>query len=136
MEESSGLRVKGGRLPVAFEDRGHGAKLAAVGGPLVLGALSGVLIGVSAGVYWGLQVLAATGGLLAGLEHQGAAAGARRGLVGGALYGAALLLAHAATGLHEHVSLGDTPALLVVITGVFGCGFGAVGGHLRARAEA
>lgn len=76
-------RLGAARLPVAFADQSRGIQIAAaVGGPVVLGALSGFLIGVSAGAYWVVQVLAAVGGLLAGLEHRGAAAGARRGLVG------------------------------------------------------
>jgi hypothetical protein len=43
------------------------------------------------------------GGLLAGFEHRDGWGGARRGLMGGAIYGTALLVAHALAGTHAKV---------------------------------
>src|SRR5215207_300228 len=55
--------------------------------PFAVGAVAGVLLGVAAGAYWAIGVLAAVGGVLAGFEHPNGWGGADRGLVGGALYG-------------------------------------------------
>jgi hypothetical protein len=48
--------------------------------------------------------------------------------VGGAVYGAALLIAHAIAGTHAKVSLGSFPPLLVVLTAIIGMFLGALGG--------
>jgi len=124
----------GSRLPVAFADRTRGAQvLAALVAPVVLGVVAGLALGWSAPAYWLLQVVATVGGVLAGTEHDGARPGAKRGALGGGLYGAAVLLVHYATGADAHVSLGSAPAFLVVITAVAGAILGAGGGMLRAR---
>jgi len=87
-------------------------------------------LGVSAGGYWGLLALAELGGVLAGLEHQDGWGGADRGLVGGALFGLGLLLAHAIAGTHAKVSLGGFPPLLIVINAIAGMFLGALGGRI------
>jgi hypothetical protein len=101
--------------------------------PFVFGALVGIALGISAGLYWGLLALAAIGGVLAGLEHEDARGGARRGVIGGALFAAGLLIAHALSGADEKVSLGSFPLLLIPIDAVIGMGLGALGGWLRSR---
>lgn len=101
--------------------------------PTLLGAVTGLALGIWAPAYWALQIVASIGGLLAGLEHHGAGSGARRGLLGGVLFGGLLLLVHYASGLDPHVSLGSAPVFLVVVTGVVGCALGALGGRYRAR---
>jgi hypothetical protein len=98
--------------------------------PFVFGAVVGVALGISAGLYWGLSALAAVGGVLAGLEHEDAKGGAKRGIVGGALFATGLLLAHAITGADEKVSLGSFPPLLIPIDAVIGMLLGALGGRL------
>jgi len=130
---SAGAMTPGpSRLPVAFDDKTRQAQIvAAVVGPIVLGVVSGLALGWTAVAYWIVQVIAILGGVLAGLEHHGARAGALRGLVGGFLFGAAILVVHYATGWHEHVSLGDVPAFLIVITTVAGAVLSAVGGAVR-----
>jgi hypothetical protein len=111
-----------------FRDRGRGAQiLLAVVAPFALGAVLGVVLGISSGGYWGLSALAALGGFLAGFEHEGGADGARRGVLGGALFGAGLLLAHAIAGTHAKVSLGSVPLLLVLIDAIIGALLGALG---------
>jgi hypothetical protein len=101
--------------------------------PFAFGALAGIALGISAGLYWGLLALAAVGGVLAGLEHEDARGGARRGVIGGALFAAGLLIAHALSGADAKASLGSFPLLLIPIDAVIGMGLGALGGRLRSR---
>jgi hypothetical protein len=104
----------------------------ALGGavPLVFGAIVGVVLGVSAGVYWVLAVLAGLGAVVAGFEHQDGWGGADRGLVGGVLFALGILIAHAIAGTHAKVSLGSFPPLLIVIDAIFGMLLGALGGWI------
>jgi hypothetical protein len=108
--------------------------------PFAVGAIAGVLLGVAAGAYWAIGVLAAVGGVLAGFEHPNGWGGADRGLVGGAFYGIGLLIAHEVAGTDATVSLGSLPVLLPVVTAIIGMLLGALGGTLgrvaRDRAEA
>jgi hypothetical protein len=127
--------------PTLFRDRPRPVQIVLGGAvPLVFGAVVGILIGVSAGVYWALAVLAGLGAVLAGFEHQDGWGGADRGLVGGALFGLGILLAHAIAGTHAKVSLGGFPPLLIVIDAIFGMLLGALGGRIargmRERREA
>jgi hypothetical protein len=117
--------------PVLFRDRPRPFQIVAGGFvPLLFGGVVGVVLGVSAGGYWGVSVLAAIGGVLAGLEHQDGWGGADRGLVGGALFGLGVLLAHAIAGTHAKVSLGGFPPLLIVIDAIAGMFLGALGGRI------
>jgi hypothetical protein len=118
-------------LPPLFRDRPRPFQIVAGGFvPLLFGGVVGVVLGVSAGGYWGLLALAALGGVLAGLEHQDGWGGADRGLVGGALFGLGLLLGHAIAGTHAKVSLGGFPPLLIVINAIAGMFLGALGGRI------
>jgi hypothetical protein len=123
--------------PTLLRDRSRPVQIALGGAvPLVFGAVVGILIGVSAGAYWALAVLAGLGAVIAGFEHQDGWGGADRGLVGGALFGLGILLAHAIAGTHAKVSLGGFPPLLIVIDAVFGMLLGALGGRIaRAMRE-
>jgi hypothetical protein len=127
--------------PVLFRNRSRPAQIV-LGGvvPAAVGALAGVLIGVSSAAYWVLAIVAGLGGALSGFEHQDGWGGADRGLVAGAIYGTALLLAHAIAGTHAKVSLGSFPPLLVVVTAIFGMLLAAAGGRIarvqRERAAA
>jgi hypothetical protein len=118
-------------MPTLFRDRPRPVQIV-LGGcvPLAFGAVLGVVLGVSAGAYWGLAVLAGLGAVLAGFEHQDGWGGADRGLVGGALFGLGVLVAHAIAGTHAKVSLGSFPPLLIVIDAIFGIFLGALGGRL------
>jgi hypothetical protein len=108
--------------------------------PFAVGAVAGILLGVAAGAYWAIGILAAVGGFLAGFEHPDGWGGADRGLVGGALYGIGLLLAHEIAGTDATVSLGSLTVLLPVFTAIIGMLLGALGGRIgrgvRERAEA
>jgi ABC-type branched-subunit amino acid transport system permease subunit len=117
--------------PVLFRDRPRPVQIL-LGGvvPAVLGAVAGVLIAKSTGAYWAIAAVVTVGGFLAGFEHQDGWGGADRGLVGGAIYGASLLIAHAIAGTHAKVSLGSFPPFLVVVTAILGMLLGAAGGRL------
>ncbi|HTZ88427.1 MAG TPA: hypothetical protein VMB05_17315 [Solirubrobacteraceae bacterium] len=118
-------------MPVLFRDRARPVQVV-LGGlvPFAFGAVVGVVLGVSAGVYWALAVLAGIGAILAGLEHQDGWGGADRGLVGGALFGLAILLAHWIAGTDAKVSLGGFPPFLIVIDAIAGMFLGALGGRI------
>lgn len=130
--------------PVLFRDRARPAQIT-LGGviPAVAGAIAGVLVGASSGAYWGYSAFIALASVLAGFEHQDGWGGADRGLVAGAVYGVALLVAHAIAGTHAKVSLGSFPPLLAVITAIAGMLLSAAGGRIarlqrerQARGEA
>ena len=112
--------------------------LVALAGWLVPGAgyaligqkLRGIVVGVTSGGYWALAALAALGGVLAGLEHRDGWGGADRGLVGGALFGLGVVVAHAIAGTHAKVSLGSFPPFVIVIDAIVGMLLGALGGRL------
>jgi NO-binding membrane sensor protein with MHYT domain len=120
------------RTMLSERPRGVQIVLAAVV-PFVFGAVVGVALGTSAGLYWGLSALAAVGGVLAGLEHEDVRSGARRGLLGGALFAAGILIVHAIGGAEEKVSLGSFPPLLIVIDAVIGMLLGMLGARLGRR---
>jgi hypothetical protein len=119
------------QMPTLFRDRPRPLQIV-LGGcvPVAFGAVVGIVLGISAGVYWALAVLVGLGAVLAGFEHQDGWGGADRGLVGGVLFGTGLLVAHAIAGTHAKVSLGGFPPLLIVIDGIFGMFLGALGGRL------
>jgi hypothetical protein len=102
--------------------------------PTALGAVAGILLGISAGAYWVIGVIAFVGGILAGFEHADGWDGADRGLVGGTLYGTGLLLAHAIAGTDAKVELPGFAPILVVFTAIIGMLLGALGGKIRGSA--
>jgi hypothetical protein len=129
-QQLRGARPSGGHgRPFADRDP-IGKVVLAVVIPAALGALAGWALGVSATGYWASQVIAVVGSVSSGTEHRRAASAAVRGLVSGASYGALILVVHYATGAHQHVSLGSTPGLLVVITAVVGAALTALGARL------
>jgi hypothetical protein len=127
--------------PTLLRDRSRPEQIVAGGViPAIAGAVAGVLVGVSSGAYWGYAVLVAIGSVIAGFEHLDGWGGADRGLVAGAIYGAALLVMHAILGTHAQVSLGSFPPFLAVITAIAGMLLSALGGRIaraqRERAQA
>jgi hypothetical protein len=101
--------------------------------PAAFGAIVGIVLGISSGLYWGLQLVGLVGGVLGGLEHRDGWEGADRGLVGGAVFGTFLLVAHAIAGTHAHVTLPGFEPFLAVVTAIVGMFAGALGGFLRRR---
>jgi hypothetical protein len=117
--------------PVLLRDRPLPVQIV-LGGviPAAVGAVQGVLVGVSPAAYWAVAVLAGVGAFIAGFEHRDGWGGADRGLVGGAIYGIALLVVHDLVGTHAKVSLGSFPPLLAVVTAIIGMFLGAAGGRI------
>jgi hypothetical protein len=128
-------RWAGRPLPPLFRDRPQSVQIV-LGGviPAIVGAVAGIMIGVSGLIYWIVALIAAGGAFLSGLEHRDGWGGADRGFFSGAIYGIALLLVHAIVGTHAKVSLGSFPPFLVVIAAVVGM-FLAAGGGRIARLE-
>lgn len=117
--------------PPLFRDRPRPIQII-LGGvvPFAFGAVVGVVVGISAGAYWALAVLAGFGAVFAGLEHRDGWGGADRGLVGGVLFASGILIAHAIAGTEAKVSFGSFPPFLIVIDAIFGILLGALGGRL------
>ena len=103
--------------------------------PAIFGAITGWMLGVSEAVYVILSILGIGGGYFAGMEHSGAKTGAIRGVFGGSLFGACILLVHEAIGADPKAHLPHPEIVLVGITTAFGVGLGALGGHKRAELE-
>ncbi|MDX6637496.1 MAG: hypothetical protein QOJ01_1007 [Solirubrobacterales bacterium] len=103
--------------------------------PVVYGAITGYTLGHSKGVYIVLNLLAAVGGVGAGFDHLGPRAGARRGVLGGAIFGLAVVIAHAIQGGPALTKIPHPAILLVVFTVLFGLALGAFGGYLRGRLQ-
>jgi hypothetical protein len=132
-DEAAGQDSPLAKVPL-FHERSRAVQIiTAVIVPAVFGAVVGIVLGISAAGYWVLQVVALIGAVLAGLEHPNGREGARRGLIGGTLYGALLLIAHAVAGTDETVKLPDFAPILVVFTAGFGMLASGLGGRLRAR---
>ena len=101
--------------------------------PALFGAVTGVMLGVWEPLYLVLSVLGILGGYAAGLEHRAATEGALRGVVGGLIFGAFILLGHRISGLDAKAHLPEPELLLVVITTLVGAALGALGGSARAK---
>jgi hypothetical protein len=117
--------------PTLFRDRPRPHQII-LGGvvPFVFGAVVGIVLGVSSAGYWALAAIAGLGGVIAGFEHMDGWGGADRGLIGGAMFGAGVVIAHGIAGTHAKVSLGGFPPLLIVIDAIIGMFLGALGGRL------
>jgi hypothetical protein len=103
--------------------------------PAIFGGITGWVLGVNEAAYVVLSLLGIGGGYFAGFEHEGAKAGALRGVFGGSLFGACILLVHEATGAEPKAHLPHPEILLVAITTAFGVGLGAMGGRRRLQLE-
>jgi hypothetical protein len=101
--------------------------------PLVFGAITGIMLGVSEAVYLVLSLLGILGGFGAGLEHEYALEGFYRGLLGGLLFGFGILLAHGLADTEPKAHLPEPEVLLIAITAGFGAVLGALGGRTRER---
>jgi hypothetical protein len=123
--------------PPLLLDRAPGAQIGlAVGGPVVLGALCGWLVGVNETAYLVLSILAIVGGIGSGYEHPNADEGAIRGFCGGIVFGTMILAVHAVTGAEPKAHLPEPPVVLVFVTTILGIAFGMLGGWLRKRHDA
>ena len=101
--------------------------------PLVFGAITGIMLGISEPVYLVLSLLGILGGFGAGLEHEYALEGFYRGLLGGLLFGFGILLASGIADVEPKAHLPEPEVLLIAITAGFGAVLGALGGRMRER---
>lgn len=124
------------KLPPLLRERSLAAQFVlAVVSPVVFGALCGYVLGSSEAGFNGLLLLAGIGGVLAGFEHLGARQGVVRGIVGGVLFTAALVICFAVRGAPALAHLPLPIAGMAVIYAVMGMPLGALGGWLRRRTE-
>jgi hypothetical protein len=121
-------------LPLLFEQPRSVQVLLAVVLPVLYGALTGYFLGVSEITYLVLSLIGVLGGIGAGFDHVGAAAGAKRGFIAGLLFGGSILIAHEIHGAEAKADLPEPAILLILITTILAVGFGALGGWLRERA--
>ena len=103
--------------------------------PAVFGAVTGYFLGTSEAIYVVLSVVGIVGGIGAGFDHLGAAAGARRGVLAGGIFGAFILIAHEIHDVPAKAHLPEPEFLLVAVTALLGSAFAAIGGRLRARSD-
>jgi hypothetical protein len=101
--------------------------------PAAAGALAGWLLGVNKTAYLVFSILALLGGYAAGTEHNGAAEGALRGVIGGSLFGGLILLVNDALDKTPKADLPDPKIWLLAITVGIGTALGTMGGRARAN---
>jgi ABC-type antimicrobial peptide transport system permease subunit len=121
---------------VPFAERSRDVQLTlAVFAPFIFGCIVGIVLGISAAGYWILSLIAALLTIVAGLEHPGPRPAAVRGVIMGAIYGVAVLLAHEVAGTDAKASLGSFPPAVIIIDAIAGSILAAIGGALaRSRA--
>ena len=119
-----------------LRERSHGLEMAlVVAVPTIFGAITGYFLGESEVVYTVLALSGILGGLVAGMEHEGALEGFYRGLLGGLLFGTAILVTNGLLEEEPKAHLPDPEILLIVITAGFGAVLGALGGWFRLRRD-
>ena len=119
-----------------LRERSHGIEMAlVVVVPVIFGVITGVMLGQSEPIYVALTLLGIAGGFVAGLEHEGALEGFYRGILGGLLFGLAILTTNGLLEEEPKAHLPDPEVLLIVITGAFGAALGALGGWFRQRRD-
>jgi hypothetical protein len=101
--------------------------------PALFGVLCGWLLGVNKTLYLVFSLLGILGGYAAGTEHKGAAGGALRGLIGGALFGGFILLTNEWLDKKPKADLPDPKIWLLAITVGAGVILGTLGGRARAN---
>jgi hypothetical protein len=104
-------------------------------GPVLFGLVCGFVLEASAAVYWVLSAIGLLGALSGGMEHSGAFAGARRGLLAGLLFGIGLIIANALARDRALATIPHPALLLVFVSASIGTSFGALGGAARSRFE-
>jgi hypothetical protein len=106
-----------------------------VGGPLLLGMVTGFSLGIDGAVYWALTGVAVAGGVAGGLEHRTPGSAALRGVLAGTLFGAGVVAADAVSNQPALAELPSPPILLVPLSAAIGAGLHALGGAARRRAD-
>ena len=101
--------------------------------PFVFGLVTGAMLGISEPAYLVLSLLGIGGGFFAGLEHESALEGFYRGILGGLLFGAGILIAHGIANVEPEARVPDPESMLLVVTGGLGALLGTLGGRMRER---
>jgi hypothetical protein len=123
-------------LPTAFDDRPNVMRVVlAFGIPLVFGVISGLVLAPVVIAYLVLQIIAALGGIFAGIEHRRVSQAAIRGLTAGLTFGVGILAGHYVLGGTDHNILPQQPLILPWITGIFGMLFALPLSLLRRRLD-
>jgi hypothetical protein len=104
-----------------------------VGGPLLLGLVTGFFLGIDSATYWVLTGAATLGGFLGGLEHRTPRGAAARGLLAGVLFGGGIVVADAVSDQPALAELPSPPILLVPLAAAIGAGLHALGAVVRRR---
>jgi hypothetical protein len=124
------------KLPVLMDSRPPLVQVVLIVVPaLVFGVFTGIALDLAAAAYYVMLGLALVGGILAGLEHDGGGHGAQRGLTGGVLFGAGVLLGHHLLSRRATTPLPHPEAVELIISGLFGALLGSIGGVLRGAQE-
>jgi hypothetical protein len=121
-------------LPPLLSDRPPGLRaLFMVVLPLIGGFVTGAMLGVSVAAWAIANVIACIGGFLAGFDHDSFAGAARRGALGGLLFGAALVLADALVVSDRAAKIADPAIAQIVVTTLAGTLLALAGTAVRAR---
>lgn len=124
------------KLPVLLDSRPPAVQLVLLLVPaLLLGTVAGIALDLAAGAYYAVLIVAALGGIAAGVEHETAGQGAQRGLTGGLMFGLGVLVGHHLLNRRAQASLPHPEAVEVIVTSIFSVPLGAIGGAIRAHRE-
>ena len=104
--------------------------------PVAWGFACGLILSLSEVAFFAGCVIAAAGGVSAGLQHREAKAALTRGLVGSALFGAAILAGHAAAGADPTHAIPHPQILQLPISIIPGVLLALLGRSLLTRREA
>jgi hypothetical protein len=104
-----------------------------VGGPLLLGLVTGFFLGIDAATFWVLNAVGVLGGLSGGLEHRTPRGAVARGLLAGTLFGGGIVIADAVSDQPALAEIPSPPILLVPLAAAIGAGLHALGAVVRRR---
>jgi hypothetical protein len=120
--------------PVLLSDRSDGQGLiVSMVIPVLFGVVTGWALGVSEIGYLVLSILGIAGGYFAGLEHDYPIDGVYRGMLGGLLFGSAILITNGLIEKEPKAELPDPAVLLIAITAGAGTILGWLGARKRAK---
>lgn len=124
-------------LPPLLSSRPRPVRIAAmVVPPLVGGFLTGATLGLSVAAWAIANVIATVGGFLAGFDHDRLGEAARRGALGGLLFGLSLVLADALVVDDRVARIADPPIAQAVVTTIAGTLLALAGTSVRNRLAA